>query len=169
MTIKAVSFIAKSGTGKTTLVEQVIIELKNRGYRVGAIKHDAHRFNIDHPGKDSYRFTAAGADNMLIISASKLALVKQHTEPPAIEELLANYFADVDIVLTEGFKHSQLPKIEVHRTAHSETLLSRGERHDPTLIAVATDTSLTLDVPLLDLNNPATIANFIEQRFLTPA
>ena len=165
MTVKAVSFVAKSGTGKTTLVERVIAELKRRGYRVGAIKHDAHRFDIDHPGKDSHRFTAAGADTMLISSPAKLALVKQHAAAPPIEELLAAYFGDVDIVLTEGFKKSGLPKIEVHRAERSDTLLCRGAEHDPSLLAVASDCQLDLDVPLLDLNDPAAVADFVEHHF----
>ena len=101
--MKAVSFVAKSGTGKTTLMEKVIGMLKDRGYRVGAIKHDVHRFEIDHPGKDSQRFTAAGADTMLISSPEILALVKKHQASPPIEQLLEQYFSDVDIVLTEGF------------------------------------------------------------------
>lgn len=156
-----VSFVAKSGTGKTTLLEQVIAELKRRGYRVGVIKHDAHRFDIDHPGKDSYRLTAAGADTMLISSPEKLALVKQHQVAPEVEELLATYFADVDLVLTEGFKKSTLPKVEVHRQERSPTLLCRGEVDDPTLIAVASDVRLELDVPVLDLNNPVAVADFV--------
>src|SRR5450631_1097407 len=95
MIAKAVSFVAKSGTGKTTLLEKVIAELKSRGYRVGVIKHDAHRFDIDYPGKDSHRLTAAGADTMLITSPEKLALIKKHAESPPIEELIATYFNDV--------------------------------------------------------------------------
>ena len=163
----AVSFVAKSGTGKTTLLEKVIAELKGRGYRVGVIKHDAHRFDIDHPGKDSHRLTAAGADTMLISSPEKLAIVKQHSASPPIHELIATYFGDVDIVLTEGFKLSDLPKIEVHRSERSSTLLCRGENRDPTLIAVASDSKLDVDVQLLDLNDPAGVASFIEKRFLS--
>jgi len=163
---RAVSFVAKSGTGKTTLLEKVIAELKGRGYRVGVIKHDAHRFDIDHPGKDSHRLTAAGADTMLISSPEKLALVKKHQQSPPIEELVANYFQDVDIVLTEGFKQSGMPKVELHRKERSETLLCRGEQHDPTLIAVASDEPLDLDVPVLDLNDPVQVAQFIVDRFL---
>lgn len=164
--MKAVSFVAKSGTGKTTLLEKLITELKGRGYRVGAIKHDAHQFDIDHPGKDSHRLTAAGADTMLISSPEKLALVKKHLASPPIEELLATYFSDVDIVITEGFKKSGLPKIEVHRKERSPTLLCRGEEQDPTLLAVASDEPLELDVPVLDLNNPAQVADFVIDRFL---
>jgi molybdopterin-guanine dinucleotide biosynthesis protein MobB len=166
MKIKALSFVAKSGTGKTTMLEKVIHELKNRGYKVGVIKHDAHRFDIDHPGKDSYRLAAAGADTMLIASPEKLALIKRHPVAPPVEELLETYFPDVDIVLTEGFKKSGLPKIEINRRERSATLICRGEEHDPTLIAVASDQPLELDVPLLDLNNPTEVADFVEKKFL---
>jgi molybdopterin-guanine dinucleotide biosynthesis adapter protein len=166
MIARAVSFVAKSGTGKTTLLEKVIAELKGRGYRVGVIKHDAHRFDIDHPGKDSYRLTAAGADTMLISSPEKLALVRKHAESPPIEELIATYFSDVDLILTEGFKKSGLPKIEVHRAERSPTLLCRGAEHDPSLLAVASDEQLELDVPVLDLNNPVQVADFVEKHII---
>ena len=166
MPARAVSFVAKSGTGKTTLLEKVIAELKQRGYRVGVIKHDAHRFDIDHPGKDSHRLTAAGADTMLISSPEKLAMIKRHDAAPPIEELIATYFSDVDVILTEGFKKSGLPKIEVHRAERSATLICRGEEHDPSLLAVASDEALDLDVPLLDLNNPAQVANFVEKHII---
>ena len=166
MKIKAVSFVAKSGTGKTTLLEKVIRELKNRDYKVGVIKHDAHRFDIDHPGKDSYRLTAAGADTMLISSPEKLAMIKRHPASPPLDELLETYFGDMDIVLTEGFKKSGMPKIEINRRERSATLICRGEEHDPTLIAVASDHPLEVDVPLLDLNNPVEVADFVENTIL---
>jgi molybdopterin-guanine dinucleotide biosynthesis protein MobB len=130
------------------------------------IKHDAHRFDIDHPGKDSHRLTAAGADTMLITSREKLAIIKKHQESPDVWELISTYFTDVDIVLTEGFKMGDLPKIEVHRKERSDTLLCRGENHDPTLIAVASDAALELDVPVFDLNNAKDVADFLERRFL---
>lgn len=161
-----VSFVAHSGTGKTTLLEQLIPILKTRGYRVGAIKHDAHRFEIDHPGKDSHRLTAAGSDSMLICSGEKLALVRQHQQAPTVEDLLAICGGDLEIILTEGFKQSSLPKIELHRAALGRELICRGANHDPTLLAVASDCRLELDVPLLDLNNPAEIAAFIEEHVM---
>jgi molybdopterin-guanine dinucleotide biosynthesis protein MobB len=164
--VQTVSFVAKSGTGKTTLLEKVIAILKERGFRVGVIKHDAHRFDIDHPGKDSYRLTAAGADTMLICSPEKLALVKRHQAAPEVEKLVATYFGDVDIIITEGFKKSSLPKIELHRRERSETLLCRGEQYDPTLVAVASDEPLELDVPVLDLNAPEQVADFLVERFI---
>ena len=166
MTAHAVSFVAKSGTGKTTLLEKVIAELKSRGYRIGVIKHDAHHFDIDHPGKDSHRLTQAGADTMLISSPEKLAVIKKHEASPPIEELIAAYFSDVDLVLTEGFKKSGLPKIEVHRRERSDTLLCRGEQHDPSLVAVASDEPLQVDVPVLDLNSPSQVADFVEERII---
>jgi molybdopterin-guanine dinucleotide biosynthesis protein MobB len=123
-----ISVVAKSGSGKTTLLVKLIAELKARGYRVGAIKHDAHHFDIDHEGKDSWRLTNAGADTMLITSPAKIALVKKNPagEAPPLEQLLAAYFPDVDLVLAEGFKRYALPKIEVHRQERSETLSAAG-------------------------------------------
>ena len=166
MTVPIVSFVAKSGTGKTTLLEKVISELKRRCYRVGVVKHDAHNFDIDHPGKDSYRLTMAGADTILISSPAKLAVIKKHAEPPSIEEIIETYFTDVDIVLTEGFKKSAFPKIEIHRRERSISLLCRGEENDPSLIAVASDISLDLDVPVFDIDSAADIASFLEENFL---
>jgi len=166
MTVKALAFVAKSGSGKTTLLEKVISRLKDRGYRVGAIKHDAHRFDIDRPGKDSYRLTAAGADTMVISSSEKLALVKKHTVSPPVEDLLAAFFTDVDIVLVEGFKSSSLPKIEVHRRERSPDLLCRGKEHDPMLLAIASDEPLDLDVPQLDIDDPDGVTDFIERNLL---
>jgi molybdopterin-guanine dinucleotide biosynthesis protein MobB len=144
----------------------VIAELKRRGYRVGALKHDAFRFDIDHPGKDSYRLTSAGADTTLITSPEKLALVKKHAQAPPLEELLAAYFSDVDIVVTEGFKRSSLPKVEVHRRERGAALLCRGEENDPALLAVASDEPLDLNVPVLDLDDAGGVADFIEKSFL---
>jgi molybdopterin-guanine dinucleotide biosynthesis protein MobB len=166
MTVPVVSFVAKSGTGKTTLVEKLIRELKSRGYKVGALKHDAHRFEIDREGKDSWRFTQAGADTTVITSPEKMAMIRRYRVEPAIEETLAACFADVDIVLTEGFKRSSLPKIEIHRRECRRELLCRGENRDAALVAVASDEPLTLDVPVLSLDDIAALTDFIETRFL---
>jgi len=163
-----VSIVAKSGTGKTTLLEKLIAELKLRGWRVGAVKHDAHSFSIDHEGKDSWRLTQAGADTTLITSPAKVAMVRMNGEAgePPLAETIERYCDDLDIVLTEGFKRSAMPKIEVHRKARSATLLCRGEEHDPTLFAVASDEALTLDVPVYDLNDAPGLCDLIEGRFL---
>lgn len=163
-----VTVVARSGTGKTTLLEKLIRELKTRGYRVAAIKHDAHSFDIDHEGKDSWRLTRAGADTMLITSRHQTAMVRQNPDgaEPSLAACVATYCRDVDIVLTEGFRRSEVPKIEVHRKACGNPLLCRGETNDPTLIAVASDTRLELDVPCFDLDDPAAIADFLAERFL---
>jgi molybdopterin-guanine dinucleotide biosynthesis protein MobB len=163
-----VSVVAKSNTGKTTLLEKLISELKQRGYRVGALKHDAHRFDIDHKNKDSWRLTQAGADTMVITSKEKLAMVKmnQETVEPEVTDIVDRYFNDVDIVLTEGFKGNTFPKIEVHRRERSQTLLCRGEVNDPTLFAIASDEPLDMDVPVYDINDALGICDFIEEKFL---
>ena len=157
----AIAIVGNSGAGKTTLLERLIPALKRKGLRVGVVKHDAHRFEIDHPGKDSHRLTAAGADTMMITSASMLAVVKRHAASPLIDELLERYFSDMDLVLVEGFRGNFLPKIEVHRKEFHRALICRGERHDLRLAAVASDEPLDLDVPILDLNDPEAIARFI--------
>jgi molybdopterin-guanine dinucleotide biosynthesis protein MobB len=159
--------VAKSGTGKTTLLEKLIGSLKKKGYRVGAIKHDAHRFDIDREGKDSWRLTQAGADTMVISSPAKLAMVKQHAagKEPGPADILGAYFGDVDIVLTEGFKKNSFPKIEVHRKERSDTLLCRGETSDPALLAVASNEKLDLDVPVFDIDDADAISDFIEEQF----
>ena len=170
MSITVISVVAKSGTGKTTLLEKMIAEFKNRKYRVGVIKHDAHRFDIDHKGKDSWRLTEAGADTMIISSMEKLAMVKKNETPvdePTLSELVNTYMTDVDIVLTEGFKKNKYPKVEVHRRERSNELLCRGESEDPTLIAVASDTEMELDVPAFNINDFKGICDLIENRFLS--
>ena len=169
VTPPVISIVAKSGTGKTTLLEKLIAEMKQRGYKVGAVKHDAHSFSIDHEGKDSWRLTQAGADTMLITSPGKVAMVRQnpHDEEPALTATIERYCADLDIVLTEGFKRSSMPKIEVHRREHGENLLCRGEEYDPNLIAIASDSPLKVDVPLYDINDAQGLCDLIVERYLS--
>lgn len=166
--VPVVSIVAKSGTGKTTLLEKLIVELKGRGLRIAAVKHDAHSFEIDHEGKDSWRLTQAGADTTIITSPAKVAVMKKNRpgQEPSLYETIATYCGDVDLVLTEGFKKSSMPKIEVHRVERSATLLCRGEERDESLIAVASDEPLQLDVPVYDINDAAGLADFIVARFL---
>jgi len=166
MNCPVVSVVAKSDTGKTTLLEKLIREMKRRGYRVGAVKHDAHSFEIDHEGKDSWRLTHAGADNMAITSPAQTAIIRRNFPEPSLDETVAAFFGEVDIVLTEGFKRSSRPKIEVHRRARSATLLCRGAEHDPTLFAVASDEPLELDVPVFDIDDAIGLCDLIEARFL---
>lgn len=168
MTAPVISIVAKSGTGKTTLLEKLIAELKRRGYRVGALKHDAHRFEIDREGKDSWRLTQAGADTMVISSPAKLAMVKinpKGNESPAAD-MIDTYFSDVDIVLTEGFKKNGFPKIEVNRKERSQTLMCRGDEDDSGLIAVASDDTFDIDVPVFDINDYSGLCDLLENGYL---
>lgn len=130
--IPAVGFAAYSGTGKTTLIEKLVRSLKARGLRVAVVKHDAHRFEIDKEGKDSWRFTQAGADMMLISSAEKTAIVEQRQR--SFEENLA-MIHDVDVILVEGYKQERIPKIGICRKA-----TGKGLPHPPqTYAAIVTD------------------------------
>ena len=112
--IPVYSIVAYSGTGKTTLLEKLIIELKTRGLRVAVIKHDAHDFEIDYEGKDSWRFTRAGSDVTVVASGSKAAIIENRHVPI---ETLVSRITDVDIILTEGYKKGKWPRIAVHRGA----------------------------------------------------
>lgn len=160
----AVAFVAWSGTGKTTLIEKLIELATRRGWRVGALKHDAHGFEIDQPGKDSHRFSAAGAGDMVLVADDKLALVRRHDTSPPVENLLATYFEHCDIVFVEGWKNAVLPRIEIHRPELGRPLLCRGERHDPQLMAVAAPVDLDLDVPTLPLDDPEQVLAFVAER-----
>jgi molybdopterin-guanine dinucleotide biosynthesis protein B len=159
--IPIVSLVGKSGSGKTTLLEKLIPELKRRGYRVGTIKHDAHSFEIDRPGKDTWRHAQAGSDHVLISSPHRVASIRRVEQELSLEELAAG-MTDVDIVLTEGYKRACAPKIEVSRRERSETLICQPDE----LIAVASDQPFELDVPEYDLNDVQGLADLIEARFL---
>lgn len=154
-----ISFVANSGTGKTTLLEKLVRLLKERGHTVAVIKHDAHRFDIDVPGKDSYRLTAAGADTVAITAADKTAIIHQTEEMMALDDLI-RLLPPADILLTEGFRFSTAhPRIEIFRAPVSTSLISREED----LLAVATNMPLTTTAPCLDLDDAPAIATFIER------
>ncbi|MHB8764455.1 MAG: molybdopterin-guanine dinucleotide biosynthesis protein B, partial [Deferrisomatales bacterium] len=169
----AVSFVAKSGTGKTTFLEKAIAELTRRGYRVGTIKHDAHRFEIDHEGKDSWRLTKAGASPMVVSSAEKLAVVHPNARGEmTLDEIIYRFMTDVDLVVTEGYKTGSLPKIELHRAERSPELLCvtrDGKLLDHRLVGVVSDEALPLSVPLFPLDHPGPVCDFLEERFLSGA
>jgi len=156
----------KSNTGKTTLIEKLIKTLKFRNYRVGVLKHDAHKFDIDKEGKDSFKFSAAGADNVIISSSVKLAMIqKLETEVPIDEVLLL--FKDIDIVLIEGYKNNNYPKIEVHRKCVDSNLLCTNTNYNLSqFIALASDEELDVDIPVLDLDDVNLICDFIENNLI---
>lgn len=151
----------KSGMGKTTLIEALVKIFKDKNYKVGVLKHDAHRFEIDKEGKDSWRFTKAGADNVIISSSEKLAMIRKLEKQIEVKDMLY-LFDDVDLVLIEGFKDNPYDKIEVHRKEVDDVLLCKNNNYDSkTFIAIATNEKVD-GILNLDLNDVNAIADFIE-------
>ena len=164
--VPVVSIVGKSDSGKTTLIEKIVPILKRRGYRVGTVKHDVHGFEMDREGKDTYRHFHSGADATLISSPKKLALIQRVEREAPLEELVNRYYFDLDIVITEGFKRLNMPKIEVFRsTVYEQPLCGDGDNR----MAIASDVAVEVDCPRFDINDAESIADFIEERFLKPA
>jgi molybdopterin-guanine dinucleotide biosynthesis protein MobB len=156
------SIIGKSKSGKTTLIEKIIQELKRRGYRVGTIKHHSHPgFEIDQPGKDTWRHAQAGSNHVVISAPDKIASIRTLEHELSLDEIAAG-MQDVDIILTEGFKRAGMPAIEVVRSPRSQDLMG-GLPH---LIAVATNIHVQTDLPQFELDDAAGITDFIAGRFL---
>ncbi|MEZ5662027.1 MAG: molybdopterin-guanine dinucleotide biosynthesis protein B [Burkholderiaceae bacterium] len=169
--MRVVGFAGFSGAGKTTLVEGVIAALRQRGLRVSVVKHAHHEFDIDHPGKDTWRHREAGAYEVVAASAGRMALVRTFEQPQALtaHDLIRALHPGVDWVLVEGFKDSNLLKIEVWRPS-----TERPARYpdDPFIVAIATDAADRLPEPTLrpalDLNAPDAVAQWLfdnESRF----
>ena len=148
-----------SGSGKTTLLEKLIPLLVGRGLRVAVIKHAHHDFDIDQPDKDSYRQRKAGASQVLVTSAHRWALIHELRDEaePTLEQCCAR-LAPCDLVLVEGYKHAGIPKLEINRSPMMHPYLYP---FDPHIIAVATDQRIALPLPVLDINAPQAVAEFI--------
>jgi molybdopterin-guanine dinucleotide biosynthesis protein B len=148
-----------SGSGKTTLLTALIPELMARGLSVSTIKHAHHEFDVDRPGKDSWRHRQAGAHQVLVASSRRWALMHELRDAaePSLEELVA-HMSPVDLLLVEGWKRHPHPKIEVHRPVLGKPLLYP---EDPWVVAIASDEALTAPVPLLPLGDPRAVAAFI--------
>jgi len=156
-----ISVVGKSESGKTTLIEKLIPELKNRGYRIGTIKHAHHNFDMDKEGKDSWRHKAAGSETVVIVSPGKISIVKDEYFERL--EHLEKYFDVMDLVITEGFKQEKMPKIEVCRAARNKKPLCQD---DNTLIALVTDTETNFNVPTFGLEEIKELADLIEKKYL---
>ncbi len=162
-------FAAYSGTGKTTLMSKVIPLLSEGGLRVGVIKHAHHTFEIDHPGKDSYKLRKAGAAQMLVASRNRWALVvdEEQDDDPQLDDLIPRLDThSIDLILVEGFKHSSIPKIEIYRQSCRRPLQCLK---DSSIIAVAADSvrPMKVVIPWLDLNQPDQVAAYILNDFTT--
>ncbi|MGD8841840.1 MAG: molybdopterin-guanine dinucleotide biosynthesis protein MobB [Gammaproteobacteria bacterium] len=152
---------AWSGTGKTTLLVQLLPRLRAAGLRIGMIKHAHHSFDVDIPGKDSYELRKAGAEQMLVASQRRWALMRELDPPrePVLTELLARLDREkLDLILVEGFRAASFAKIELHRPSMGKPAL---HLQDDSIIAVASDAPLSTALPILDLNRPDEIAAFV--------
>ena len=169
--MKVIGFAGYSGAGKTTLVEALVALMKQRGIKVSVIKHAHHHFDVDREGKDSWRHRKAGAYEVLLASDRRMALMREYEHPTqlSMHHMLAQLDPSVDWVLVEGFKHGELPKIEVWR--QQQDRLDKGKSleplfaHDPRVLAVATDAAHDLPQvpvqPVLDLNQPQLVLQWL--------
>lgn len=157
--MKIFGFAGYSGSGKTTLIEKLIPLFVQRNLRVSLIKHAHHTFDVDQPGKDSYRHRHAGCTEVLVTSSRRWALMHElrgAPEPGLTEQI--ERLSPCDLLLVEGFKHERIPKLEVYRAEVGESVL---HPHDSNIVAVASDEKLDTKLPQFDLNKPDTIAEFI--------
>jgi molybdopterin-guanine dinucleotide biosynthesis protein B len=166
--VPLVGFAAFSGTGKTTLLTRIIPLLKHQGLRIGLIKHSHHNFQIDQPGKDSFRLREAGATPVMLVSMHRRAIIteiKPEQEPRLDDQLKLFDQTELDLILVEGFKAEPFPKIELHRPSLNKPLLYPS---DTNIIAIASDVALQTPDTLtqLDINQPEMITAFILKQFV---
>jgi molybdopterin-guanine dinucleotide biosynthesis protein B len=162
--VPVVSMVGKSGVGKTTTLERVLREIKQRGYRVGTVKHDTHGFEVDQPGKDSWRHAQAGSDAVAISGPSKMALIRRLDEEMSLDEIVA-LMGDVDLVITEGYKRGDRPKIEVSRLERGTELLCRADE----LIGIMADYAVDMPVPQFALDDAVGVVDLLETLYLRDA
>jgi len=157
--MKVFGFAGYSGSGKTTLIENVIPVLVSQGVRVSLVKHAHHAFDVDQPGKDSYRHRKAGATEVLLTSAKRWVLMHEIVDQPEPElPQQLRRMSSCDIVLVEGFKKQPIPKLEIHRRAHGAPFLFPD---DPHIVAIATDEEVDTAMPRFALNDYQAIAAFV--------
>ena len=157
--MKVFGFAGYSGSGKTTLIENIIPVLVARGVRVSLVKHAHHAFDVDQPGKDSYRHRKAGATEVMLTSAKRWVLmheIEDQPEPELPEQL--RRMSPTDIVLVEGFKKQPMPKLEIHRKAHGTPFLYPD---DPHIVGIATDEAIDTQMPQFGLDDYQMIAEFV--------
>jgi molybdopterin-guanine dinucleotide biosynthesis protein B len=164
MNIPILSIVGKSGCGKTTLLEKLIAEFKQLDFQVATIKHHFHPgFEIDLPGKDTWRHARAGSDHVIIAAPDKIASIRRLEHEMTLDEI-SSAIREVDIIFTEGFKRAGKPAIEVIRAENGLELICESEQ----LIAIATDTPLDTHIQQFDINDGLGIVNFIDSRLLSP-
>ena len=159
--VPVISMVGKSGVGKTTALERVIREIKRRGYKVGTVKHDMHGFDVDKPGKDSWRHARAGSDAVVISGPRKMALIRQLDSEVPLDDIV-QLMGDVDLVITEGYKQGDKPKIEITRQERGTKLLCRPEE----LIGIMADYPVDMPVPQFALEDAAGVVDLLERLYL---
>ena len=159
MHMKIFGFAGYSGSGKTTLIEKLIPLFVQRGLKVSLIKHAHHTFDVDQPGKDSYRHRHAGCTEVLVTSSRRWALMHElrGAPEPTLKEQIGR-LSPCDLLLVEGFKHEAIPKLEVYRADVGEAMI---HPHDANIVAVASDAKVDTQLPQLDLNQPGAVAEFV--------
>ena len=162
-TQKVIGFAGFSGSGKTTLLEKVIPLLTAQGLRIAVIKHAHHKFDIDKPGKDSFRHREAGAAEVVVVSGYRWALMHElvNEAEPSLQDLCSR-LSPCDLVLVEGYKYSEIPKFEVHRSVTGHPHLYPDDKN---IIALVTDARSDIPLPQLDVNQPQQVADFILKYF----
>lgn len=160
-----ISIIGQSGSGKTTLIEKLLPVIKSRGYKAGVIKHTHHQFEIDYPGKDTYRMYKAGAETVLIISKEKMAVIKNLSVEKSLKEVVNRFFLDADLVLVEGYKNQPGPKIAVTRSGMLPGVKTEGLAavivNGRQTLALKEDTS----IPYFHMDEIEKVANWLEEIF----
>ena len=158
--VPVLGFVGYSGAGKTTILTQVIEKLQQKGRNIAIIKHTHHHFDIDKPGKDSFRFRESGANQVIVGSKKRFALmVELEQEEPNLTYLMSKLdLKELDLILFEGFKHENYPKIEVHRKGHSKKWLFPDDAH---IIALVTDELASKELPILPINDMEKILDFV--------
>ncbi len=155
-----IGVVGHSGSGKTTLIVKLIEKLSKKGYTVGAVKHDAHSFEIDYPGKDSYRFKHSGAKRVVLSAKDKFAMIEDRDKEKPLDEI-KNMFSDCDIVFIEGYKLADVDKIEVHRKqTNYEYLVQKGIKN---IVMIASNEKIDFFKPVCDIDDINSIAYFIEE------
>ena len=154
-----ISIVGRSNSGKTTLAVKLVRELKQRGYRVATIKHSHHALDLDTEGKDSWLYSKAGADTVIVVSPATIGVIRQTLLETPLSEIIDAYIADVDVVIVEGYKAEAIPKIEVFRTEVSSELVCKGDKN---LLAVAGDKNPEIGVPFFHIQeNLSAIVDFL--------
>ncbi|MDD3844922.1 MAG: molybdopterin-guanine dinucleotide biosynthesis protein B [Syntrophorhabdaceae bacterium] len=160
-----IGIAGRSGSGKTTLIERLLPLFRGQGLRVAVIKHTHHELEFDVPGKDSYRFKHAGAATSILVSRTGLGVVKDFEDEPSLDDIIALYAMDMDMVVVEGFKHERSPKIEVFTADRGEPPLCLSG--DDGFIAIVTDEDIDVPLPRFSRNDIPAIAQFITSHILS--